>query len=110
MGRDDFFQKRKSNRAESKDASSECFDEYLASNCPILFAFLCQRRVNGVRRKLGSITLFADENRLKFCLSDKDNSDVGFGTLSSAETVWSDVEAMLDNDTVEWRPQGGRRS
>lgn len=100
---DSFLERLAKKRGESRSDGVCAVDEYLNENCPELFEFLCRDKLNGRPRKVGSISFFFDEGRLKFVLSDKQDGMVGFGTCGSAETAWDDANEMLVKDTLEWR-------
>lgn len=66
---------------------------------------------DGTERKTGTLLIFADEGRLKACLSDRDQMLVGFVTGGSLMELLAAAEAALRQDSVDWRAsrENGRR-
>lgn len=93
--------------------SSTVDDEYLAGQCPLLFAMMSVTNFNGSPRRTSTLLLFDEDGQFKICLNDRQRALVGFLTIDSTEDVFQQVEAALREEKIAWRParasQNGRK-
>ena len=72
---------------------------------PTLLDFLFMRAwPDGTARVPGTLLLFADGERLKACLSDRDQGLVLFLTAESTSELFSLAETLLSDPRADWRP------
>jgi len=73
---------------------------------PALLEFTTSRAwPDGSLRQSGTLLLFADEGRLKVCLSDRDQGLVAFVTGDGVLSLLDAAEQMLREGDGDWRPQ-----
>jgi len=70
---------------------------------PALFEFLTTTLVDGRKREPSSLILFVEDGYPKVCLSDRDASRVCFTTAGGFLEALDDLEANLEEGTVDWR-------
>jgi metal-dependent amidase/aminoacylase/carboxypeptidase family protein len=51
----------------------------------------------------GSLIIFLDSGKLKFCLSPKIGRDVAFGSVTDPTKPMDSIEASLVNGSIEWK-------
>jgi hypothetical protein len=73
---------------------------------PALLEFITSRAwPDGTLRQSGTLLLFADEGRLKVCLSDRDQGVVCFVTGDGVMGLLDAAEQLLRDGDGDWRPQ-----
>lgn len=82
-------------------------------NFPTLWEFLTLSRwPDATSRKVGSIILFVEGDRWKACLKDPNGPRVAFVTGEDIDSLLLSVDAGLDGNKLDWRPDrpkpGGR--
>lgn len=79
-------------------------DPWMASTYPTLWEWLTSAKYeDGAPRQTLSLTVFAEEGRVKACLSDRDNERVAFVTGDTMEGMLAAAERALRDDTADWR-------
>lgn len=78
-------------------------DDEFRAEYPAVYHLLAQGRLEGVYRPGGSVTIFADDQRLKAVISDKHTEQYLFLTLDAAKGLWEQLEAYLRHHQDEWR-------
>lgn len=101
--REDFLKKRKSAKTATPDAIYAYRSATDETSYSCLYTLLALKKFEGETRELGSISLFAEQGRLKACVSDKDNGQVAFITLEELDTAFQEIEEALQNDSLTWR-------
>lgn len=77
---------------------------------PALLEFLTASRwPDGVPRQPGTLLMFFDQGKCKACLSDRDQSLVGFVTADGLADAILTVEHVLAAGEVDWRPMRPKR-
>lgn len=78
----------------------------LIERFPIVGQFLGRYVDSGGRPvKCGSMTVFFEGGRLKVCLTDHFRRLKGFATVSVHDDILEAVEAILQDDGVEWKTE-----
>jgi hypothetical protein len=95
--------------ASGKDGG---YVEGLLEEAPNVAHFLCQRKweEDGKPRVPGSITLFAEQGKLKACCNDKAMNRVGFVAADSLKELLDVLERKLADDSIDWRDADKRGS
>lgn len=75
---------------------------------PALYQLLCASEHDGRPRLGASLSLFAEQGRLKACIFDKSTSMVWFLTLDGSKGILQQVETALQGGAGEWRPKKAR--
>ena len=102
------FRERRRQMEERRKDPYHFQDEYGSTQCPVVHYFLAGHKDDGRDRELGKLILFAEDGRLKCCLKDADNGQVCFVTISSMETIWQELEAVLTDSRADWRDSNAR--
>lgn len=58
---------------------------------------------DGSARGLPSLTIFVDDQCLKACLNDRDQSQVAFVASDTLEGLWEALASGLEENTLDWR-------
>jgi len=77
-----------------------------AKNYPAVHSLLATALQDGEDREGATITLYADQNRLKFCISDRHTGQSLFGTLDDVEALWKSIEGYVLAHRDDWRVKG----
>jgi hypothetical protein len=105
MGKlEDIRKQRGKGDGKSPDSGLYTYQDDAAERFPCLYAMLAQQLVEGKSRETATLILFSEAGKLKFTLNDRHDAMVGFGSVGSLETILDDVEAMLADGKVDWRP------
>jgi hypothetical protein len=99
-----FLRKRSMDKPATDAVDWDDLADDEAERYPALVEFLSSTKYpDGSGRVPGSVSLFVDQGKLKACLVDKDQSLVGFVTVTGLR-AWADlIEAQLQCDQVDWR-------
>lgn len=92
-------------RPDPKEESHSEDFQSLAEEYPAIAAFLAGRPAghpDGAECK-GTLQIFLDGGRLKFCLSPKIGRDVAFGTVPAPNTPMASIEAQIVKQAFEWK-------
>ncbi len=73
---------------------------------PHLAEFLVKSRGGGQKPTTGTITMFLEQGRFKFCLNDRPNSRSTFVSGSTLQETLANAEAMLCSHRAKWRTRG----
>lgn len=83
-------------------------DEEMGAALPALYQLLCASVADGKGRLGASLSLFAEQGRLKACIYDKSTSMVWFCTLDGSRGILEQVEGALQRGAGEWRVKRAR--
>lgn len=87
---------------------SQATDADLSAACPALHEFLTLSRLpDGTARQTSTISLFVEGSLWKAVLNERESNLVLWATGESLQGLWSELEARLTAEVVDWRP--GRR-
>jgi len=78
-------------------------DTAFAKDYPAVFSLLALAFIDGEDRKGATITLFADEGRLKFAIHDRHTEQSLFGTLDGPQDLWQSLEGYVLAHPDDWR-------
>jgi len=90
-------------RTGSRGGYIRACDDDFRRQFPVLWDFLTLDGINGTARKLGSLTIFIQDGKVKGWLNDKDQ---GYFAVVSADTfsgLWEALDKGLERGTLEWR-------
>lgn len=92
-------------RPDPKESEKSEDYQSLAEEFPAVAAFLLGRPIghpDGAECK-GTIQIFLDSGKLKFCLSPKVGRDVAFGTIPDPTQPMESLEAQIVKGAYEWK-------
>lgn len=76
---------------------------------PALYELLASSQGPDGKCRLGaSLSLFAEDGRLKVCVNDRTSGLVWFCTLESARGILEQVETLLQKEAGQWRLKRAR--
>lgn len=101
------FLRKRGSRSSSQGGSGGCVapaDEL--ERWAALLEFLCASAYpTGEPRETGTVLIFAEDGRLKACVSDRDQDAVAFVSGSGLLSLLSFVEDNLREGALDWRTQ-----
>lgn len=83
--------------------------EEMAQAYPALYQLMCHAKRDGNFRAGSRLTLFADQGRIKACISDPDSNQVWFATLDGFRGALEAIEDLVSSRRGEWREQRPQR-
>lgn len=106
-----FLRRRESSSSGNGNSLAYVGSAAESKRLPALCEFLAALTwPDGLPRVSGSLTVFAEDGRLKVWLSDRDQGLGGVVTVQSLESLLLDVEAALAKDSVQWRVPKDRKT
>lgn len=73
---------------------------------PSLCEFLSSSQwADGSPRALGTLLVFLDQNRIKACLSDRDQGLVAFAVAGSISELLLTCDRLVSDPSTDWRAQ-----
>jgi hypothetical protein len=79
-------------------------DSHMAEALPALYQLLCLAKDEAKKFRPGAtLTLYADQQRLKACIHDRHTCQVWFYTLDGSELILEALDAALRDGKGEWR-------
>ena len=77
---------------------------------PTLHDFLTLTGWAGKQRKSGTILIFAEDNKWKACVNDRDGGFYAFASADAFQPLLEALETGLRKGGLDWRPsKSGRR-
>jgi hypothetical protein len=79
-------------------------DSEAVGHCPAVWGFLTQGLVAGKPRRTGTITVFAEDGKLKAAVTDRETGLVAFVSARTGRELLGIVDTGLRTGELDWRP------